>query len=310
MKKTLIALALLAAAVIAAAACTESTGVPAYVEPTMEGFTVAETTSEFFTESALQPAESELATQTEAAASFSAGKPTTTAAITTSTARPVTAATAKPTTTTAKPATAPVPAVPTSATAAQATTTTRYVQPQTAASQTATATTAAPVISTAQYTMGNYEWVGTTQATTTATTTTRPTTMTTTTTTTAAPATTTQAKPDYESMGQAQYQEEIIKALNAMRAEQGLAPMAKSDYLMSACLDQARKMAAAENSFHTDGFPPGFESVSYVPYDFPAKVLAEMLTLHVGNFLDAQSTLVGIAVVRNGNRLYACMQGN
>jgi len=111
-------------------------------------------------------------------------------------------------------------------------------------------------------------------------------------------------------MSQAQYQEEAIRALNAMRAERGLAPMAKSDYLMSTCLDQARKMAAAESSFHTGEFPPGFESVSYVPYDFPAKVLGEMLTLHVGNFLAPESTLVGIAVVRNGNRLYACMQGN
>jgi len=120
----------------------------------------------------------------------------------------------------------------------------------------------------------------------------------------------TQALTDYEAMGQAQYQEEAIKALNAMRAERGLAPMAKSDYLMSTCLDQAQKMAAAENCFHTGEFPPGFEAVSYVPYVYPAKTLGEMLTLHVGNFLDAQSTLVGIAVVRNGNRLYAVMQGN
>ena len=115
---------------------------------------------------------------------------------------------------------------------------------------------------------------------------------------------------DYEAMGQTLYQEKAIEALNAMRAERGLALMSKSDYLMSTCLDQARKMAAAESSFHTGEFPPGFESVSYVPYDFPAKVLGEMLTLHVGNFLAPESTLVGIAVVRNGNRLYACMQGN
>jgi len=124
-----------------------------------------------------------------------------------------------------------------------------------------------------------YAWAGATQATTTAatsqymppatTTTTRPPT----TTTVTAPVTVVRPKPDYEAMGQAQYQEEAIKALNAMRAEQGLAPMEKSDYLMSTCLDQARKMAAVESSFHTGEFPPGFESVSYVPYDFPARLL-------------------------------------
>ena len=133
------------------------------------------------------------------------------------------------------------------------------------------------------------------------TTTTRPTTTTT---------TTTKAKPDYESMGQATYQTKVIDALNNLRKGRSLAPMAPSNELMASTLVQAQKMAAAGKSFHTEGFPPGFESVAHVPYNFPAQVLGEMLTNHVQNFLMDGYGNVGIAVVRSGNTLYAVMQGN
>lgn len=129
------------------------------------------------------------------------------------------------------------------------------------------------------------------------------------TTTTTAP-TTTRTMPDYESMGQALYQTKVIEALNAMRADRGLAPMVKNAALMSSSLAQAQKMAVAGRSYHTEGIPPGFESVAHVPIDFPAQLLGEMLTNHVVNFLQDGYDNVGIAVVRNGNQLYACMQGN
>ena len=70
MKKTLIALALLVISAIVIAACSESTGAPAYVKPAMESTTT--TTSELSTETASQETESETAAQTEAAAPFSA----------------------------------------------------------------------------------------------------------------------------------------------------------------------------------------------------------------------------------------------
>jgi len=58
------------------------------------------------------------------------------------------------------------------------------------------------------------------------------------------------------------------------------------------------------------GFPPGFEAVAHVPYNFPAQLLGEMLTNHVSNFLMDGYSNVGIAVVRSGNTLFAVMQGN
>gem|GEM_PF-5125062 len=111
-------------------------------------------------------------------------------------------------------------------------------------------------------------------------------------------------------MGQTTYQTKVIEALNALRTGNGLAPMAPSDELMASTLAQAQKMAAAGKSFHTEGFPPGFESVAHVPYNTPAQVLGEMLANHVQNFLMDGYSNVGIAVVRDGNRLYAVMQGN
>ena len=111
-------------------------------------------------------------------------------------------------------------------------------------------------------------------------------------------------------MGQTAYQTKVIEALNNLRAGRGLAPMTPSEELMASTLAQARKMAAAGKSFHTEGFPPGFESVAHVPYNFPAQVLGEMLTNHVQNFLMDGYGNAGIAVVRSGNTLYAVMQGN
>jgi len=134
MKKTLVVMGLTLLAVIVIAACGgESTGAPAYVEPAMEGFTVAETTSELVTESALQTSESESAAQTEAATSFSAGTTTQKAAKSTmqkATAAQIAPAAAPPvtTSTTARPVTA---AQTTTATTTQRTTTTTTAPPQT-----------------------------------------------------------------------------------------------------------------------------------------------------------------------------------
>jgi len=202
------------------------------------------------------------------------------------------------------------PVVPTPVTAVQTTTTTRYVPPQTAAATTTS--------STVLYTKGNYEWVGTTQAATTTTTHYIPPTTTatirppttqppTTTSTTQAPAT--QAGPDYEAMGQALYQDEAVKALNALRAERGLPPMTINPTLMANSLAQAQRMVAAGYEYHSTVDLPGCESVARVPYNFPAKLMGETLAKHVAQFLTDSRTSVGIAVVRQGNYLYAVMQG-
>ena len=251
---------------------TENTGTPAYVEPAMEGTTIAEGTSELSTETALQAPESETAARTEIAAPFSTG--TTARAAATSTTKPAAAAQI-------------VPTAATMATAPHTSATTRTTTPTTQSTTTTRVTTT------------------TTRSTTT--TTARPTT---TTTTAAAPTTTTKAASDYEAMGQTTYQAKVIEALNALRTGRGLAPMALSEELMASTLAQAQKMAAAGKSFHTEGFPPGFESVANVPYDFPAQLLGEMLANHVQNFLQDGYSNVGIAVVRSGNTLYAVMQGN
>jgi len=111
-------------------------------------------------------------------------------------------------------------------------------------------------------------------------------------------------------MGQALYQAKVIEALNALRAERGLAPMAQSPALMASCLAQAQKMANDGKAYHTEGNPPGFESVAMMPYYWPAQVLGENLANHVSNFLEPQYGNVGIAVVRSGNQIFAVMQGN
>ena len=136
MRKQLIALALVLALTTILIACGRNTGTTGYVEPAMEGFTVAETTSEVFTESALQAAESESAAQTEAATSFSAGE-TVGQILATSATLPAATTTAKSTTTAAKTTSTTYPAMQVAATAAP------YVPPVTAATTTTT-TTAKP----------------------------------------------------------------------------------------------------------------------------------------------------------------------
>ena len=111
-------------------------------------------------------------------------------------------------------------------------------------------------------------------------------------------------------MGQATYQEEAIRALNTLRAEKGLPPMTINPALMANSLAHANVMAAAGRAFHTEVNLPGCESVCRVPDNFPAKLMGETLARHTPQFLEASRTGVGIAVVRNGNQLYAVMQGN
>jgi len=283
MRKQLIALALILALAAAVIACgrTDTTG---YVEPAMEGTTITETTSELSTETALLAAESESAAQTEAT-SFSAGK-TAVLDIAVSTAAKPTEIAARQTA--AKPAATTIaPAVTTPATAAQTTTTTRYVPPQTAA--VTTTTRHAPLSTTLTVTTTQY--------------------VSPTTTTTTAPTTKPQALSDYEAMGQALYQEEALKALNAMRAERGLLPMTVNATLTANSLAHAQKMAAAGKEFHSTENLPGCESVSRIPANFPAKLLGETLANHTPQFLESSRSSVGIAVIRQGSYLYAVMQG-
>jgi len=115
--------------------------------------------------------------------------------------------------------------------------------------------------------------------------------------------------PDYEAMGQAAYQDEAIRALNALRAERGLPPMTVNMTLMANSLAQAQRMVAAGREYHSTVDLPGCESVARVPYNFPAKLLGETLGKHVPQFLTDSRSTVGIAVVRQGNYLYAVMQG-
>jgi len=272
MKKKLFALALIPvlAAVLIACGDTDTTD---YVEPVMEGTTVTEAASEFSSEAEPQIVESESTVQKDAASSFSAGKTTVA------------------TTAAASKAPAATQAVSLSVGSTNATTVAKSADVTATTTQRAATTTR----STTQRTTSTTRYIPPT------TTTTRPTTTTT---------IMTQAKPDYESMGQATYQTKVIEALNNLRKGRSLAPMAPSNELMASTLAQAQKMAAAGKSFHTEGFPPGFESVAHVPYNFPAQVLGEMLTNHVQNFLMTGYSNVGIAVVRSGNTLYAVMQGN
>ena len=201
-----------------------------------------------------------------------------------------------PTSATAETIIAPV--VPTPAAAAQTTTTTGYTPPT------------LPASNTILYTKGNYEWLGTTTqaatTTTTTTTTTQPPTMTTTT----SPTTVTQAGPDYEAMGQAAYQDEAIRALNALRAEYGLPPMTVSATLMEKSLAQAQQMVAVGYEYHSTVDLPGCESVARIPYNFPAKLLGETLGKHTPQFLTDSRSTVGIAILRQGNYLYTVLQGN
>ena len=126
MRKQLIALAIVLALAAVLIACGRNAETTGYVEPAMEGFTIAETTSELSTESALQAAESELAEQTEAAISFSDGTKSQTTA--TNATQKATAAQSDPATPTQAMTARPV-------TAAQMTTTTQ---------RTTTMTTPAP----------------------------------------------------------------------------------------------------------------------------------------------------------------------
>jgi len=115
---------------------------------------------------------------------------------------------------------------------------------------------------------------------------------------------------NYEAMGQAAYQDEAIRALNALRAERGNPPMSQNPALMEAAMVQAQRMAAAGHSFHSEN-PPGCESVGRVPYFWPAHVLGENLAYHVTQFIaDGHRVNVGIAVVRSGSNLFAVMIGN
>ena len=111
-------------------------------------------------------------------------------------------------------------------------------------------------------------------------------------------------------MGQAAYQEEAIKALNALRAERGPPPMTVSTTLMANSLAHALKMAEAGKEFHSTENLPGCESVSRIPAGFPAMLLGETLANHTPQFLESSRSGVGIAVIRQGNYLYAVLHGN
>ena len=169
----------------------------------------------------------------------------------------------------------------------------------------ATAAPAAPVVVTQATTRS-------TAPTTQSTTTTRSTV--TTTTTTAAPKPQTQppaAQPvlEYLVMGP-EFLGTAINALNEIRAEMGLAPMREDAALMASSLEQAWKMAKAEDCFHSEN-PHGCESVAYYPSQFfPAKVVGERLTYHSPGFREAQNVRVGIAVVQYDGYLYCVMQGD
>ena len=307
MKKTLIALVLclaLASVVVAFGFDAESTN---YVEPAMEGITNAGYDAAYYDEVILAT-EADSLVEHEEATSLSAGETSSTSEAETSQEETTAQTTAALQTASSNAATTTTKAAVPVAAAAMP-----QVSPQTAA---ATMTTNPPVSETVLYTKGNYEWLGATQATTTTTTTqyipptttttTRPpTTVTATTTTTIPP----QAGPDYEAMGQTLYQDEAIRALNALRAERGLPPLTINATLMANSLAHAQTMAAAGREFHTTVNMPGCESVARIPYNFPAKLLGETLGKHTPQFLTDSRTSVGIAIVRQGNYLYAVMQG-
>ena len=100
-----------------------------------------------------------------------------------------------------------------------------------------------------------------------------------------------------------------IGRLNEIRAELGLAPMREDPALMARALEQAWKMAKAENCFHSEELH-GCESVAYYPAQFTtARVVGECLTDHSPGFKQAEKQRVGIAVIQYDGYLYCVMQG-
>jgi len=99
-----------------------------------------------------------------------------------------------------------------------------------------------------------------------------------------------------------------LDGINERRSALGL-PLAKLDSTLSSeCLVQAKKMAEAGYTFHSE-WPTGCEGVAKVPYNFPADLLGDMMCSHVADFTYEATTKIGVAVVRSGNSLFAVVQG-
>ena len=113
--------------------------------------------------------------------------------------------------------------------------------------------------------------------------------------------------PEYEILGQ-DYLKGVLDGINERRSALGL-PLAKlNSTLSNECLVQAKKMAEAGHTFHSEN-PTGCEGVAKVPYNYPAELIGDVMCSHVSNFLDTDRINVGVAVVKKGNSLFAVVQG-
>ena len=113
--------------------------------------------------------------------------------------------------------------------------------------------------------------------------------------------------PTYEIMG-LDFRKEVLRGLNERRAALGLTPAKLDSDLSAVCLVQAKKMADAGYTFHSETMD-GCEGCARVPYNHPADLLGDVMCTHVPDFLCEENVRIGVAVIKKGNYLYAVVQG-
>jgi len=96
--------------------------------------------------------------------------------------------------------------------------------------------------------------------------------------------------------------------MNDRRAALGYPLATLNSALSNECLVQAKKMADAGHTFHSEK-PSGCEGVAKVPYNFPAELMGDQMCNHVADFTYEATTKIGIAVVKKNNSLFVVVIG-
>ena len=100
----------------------------------------------------------------------------------------------------------------------------------------------------------------------------------------------------------------MLKGINDRRAALGFPLATLNSALSEECLVQAKKMADAGHTFHSER-PTGCEGVAKVPYHFPAELMGDQMCNHVAGFTYKATEVIGVAVVKSGNSLFVVEQG-
>ena len=116
----------------------------------------------------------------------------------------------------------------------------------------------------------------------------------------------TPAIPEYEVLG-LDYLNGVLKGMNDRRAALGYPPATLDSALSDECLVQAKRMADAERTFHSEK-PTGCEGVAKVPYNFPAELMGDLMCGHVARFTYESTTKIGVAAIKSGNNLFIVVQ--